>query len=174
MENFSNSIQNSIIELKKLLDKINENKEDLKNKIKNIFTKIRNNLNKREDELIMELDNKFNDLYFKEEIAKEGEKLPNKIKLSLEKGRIIENNWNDKDIIKSLINDCIIIENNVNAIKNIIQSLEKCKSFKSKINFYPEDLKIENNEIFKTINNFGKISCQRFHFKKCPDNINQN
>ena len=56
------------------------------------------------------MDNKFNDLYFKEDIIKESEKLPNKIKKSLEKGKIIEKEWNNEIKINSTINDCILIE----------------------------------------------------------------
>ena len=71
--------------------KKNENKEELKLNIQNIFTKIRNELNKREDELLFEVDKKFNDIFGNEDIIKESEKLPNKIKISLEKGKKIDN-----------------------------------------------------------------------------------
>ena len=56
LENLSNTLQNSINELKILYEKINENKEELKLKIQNIFTKIRNILNEREDELLLDID----------------------------------------------------------------------------------------------------------------------
>ena len=75
-----NTIEESIKKLKIIFEKINENKEDLKLKIQKIFNKIRNKLNEREYEILLEVDNKFNDLYFKEDIIKESEKLPNKIK----------------------------------------------------------------------------------------------
>ena len=83
----SSKLEQSIKELKELFDNISENKENLKMKIQKIFTKIRNTLNDREDELLLEIDKKFNDLFFKEELIKESEKLPNKIKLALEKGK---------------------------------------------------------------------------------------
>ena len=89
LEDLSNTLEQSINELKKIFDKINENKEELKNNIQNIFTKIRNALNSREDELLLEVDNQFNNLFGNEEIIKESEKLPNKIKISLEKGKKI-------------------------------------------------------------------------------------
>ena len=44
-------------------------------------------------------------LYLNEEIIKESEKLPNKIKISLKKGKEIEKNWNIYKF-NSLINDC--------------------------------------------------------------------
>jgi len=79
LENLYNTLENSINELKILYEKINENKEELKLKIQKIFTKIRNVLNDREDELLLEIDNNFNNKYFNEEMIKESEKLPNKI-----------------------------------------------------------------------------------------------
>ena len=70
LEDFSNKIQDSIAELKKIYEKINENKEDLKMKISKIFTHLRNLVNKREDELLLIIDNKFSELYFSEEFIK--------------------------------------------------------------------------------------------------------
>ena len=69
-----------------------KNKEELKLKIQNIFTKIRNILNNREEELLLEVDKKFNKLYYNEDIIKQSESLPNKIKIYLEKGKIIIKN----------------------------------------------------------------------------------
>ena len=51
LENMSNNLKDKINELKNIFEKINENKENLKLKIQKIFTKIRNELNNREDEL---------------------------------------------------------------------------------------------------------------------------
>ena len=62
--------------------------------VQKTFTKLRNALNDREDKLLLEIDKKYNELFQNEEIIKESEKLPNKIKISLEKGKEIENNWN--------------------------------------------------------------------------------
>ena len=69
---------------------MNENKEELKLKIQKIFTKIRNELNNREDEILLEVDKKFEDFFIKEEIIKECGKLPDKIKISLDKGKLIK------------------------------------------------------------------------------------
>ena len=71
---------------------LNENKEKLKEKIQKIFTKLKTSLNDREDELLLEVDQQFNDLFFKEDFIKEGEKLPNKIKISLDALKFIINN----------------------------------------------------------------------------------
>ena len=98
--------------LKEIVEKINENK--LKITIQKIFTKIRNELNNREDELLLEVEKTYENIYFKSDIIKETEKLPNKIQISLEKGEIInkENINNDHKLI-SLLNYCINIENNI-------------------------------------------------------------
>ena len=127
LENLSNNLINSIKELKELFDKIEERKEDLKTKIQNIFTKIRSALNEREDELLLEVDNKYKDLFGNENIIKESEKLPNKIKLSLEKGKLIDNEWNDNNKLSSIINNCIDIEDNIKNINIINNNIKNCK-----------------------------------------------
>ena len=68
--------------------------------------------NNRVDELLLNIDKYFGDLYF-DKIIKDGEKLPNKINLSLEKYIYNEkeennNNNDNKDDIQ-LINKCIEI-----------------------------------------------------------------
>ena len=89
---YLDDIQNKFIEdmnkLKEIFEKIEKDKDDLKLKIQNIFTKIRNILNEREDQLFKEIDNICNDKYFNEDIIKNGEKLPKYIKLSLDKGKL--------------------------------------------------------------------------------------
>ena len=65
--------------------------------------------------------------------------LPNKIKVSLEKGKKIENDWDEDNKLNSLINDCINIENNIKDIKIINDILNKNNSNVLEIKFYPED-----------------------------------
>ena len=55
LEELSKTLQESINKSKEIYEKISENKEGLKLKIQKIFTKIRNELNKREDELLLEV-----------------------------------------------------------------------------------------------------------------------
>jgi len=69
---------------------MNKNKEELKLNIQKIFTKIRSEINNREDQLLIEIDKKLENLFYKEDIIKEKEKLPLKIKDSLEKGKLID------------------------------------------------------------------------------------
>ena len=45
--------------MKKILEEIDKNKEQVKEEIQKIFTKIRNELNNREDELLIEVDQIF-------------------------------------------------------------------------------------------------------------------
>ena len=66
--------------MKQLYEKINNNKEELKMNIQKIFTKLKCELNSREDEILQELDNIFNELYLSESIIKESGKLTNQIK----------------------------------------------------------------------------------------------
>ena len=56
-------------------------------KISKIFTKLRNAINNREDKLLFDIDNKYNEFIFDEKIIKESQKLPNKIKEYIEKGK---------------------------------------------------------------------------------------
>ena len=155
LEELSNQIEKSINEIKNIYEDINKNKEELKLKIQNIFTKIRTVLNEKEDKLLLDIDNEYDNIYFKEDIIKESEKLPNKIKKSIEKGKIIEKEWNDNNL-SSLINDCIIIENNINDINKINDNIKKSNINKNnKILYNIEEEQINN--LIDTIKNFGKI-----------------
>ena len=155
LEELSNKIEKSINEIRKIYEDINKNKEELKLKIQTIFTKLRNALNEKEDKLLLDIDNEYDNIYFKEDIIKESEKLPNKIKKSIEKGKIIEKEWNDNNL-SSLINDCIIIENNINDINKINDNIKKSNINKNnKIEYNIEEEQINN--LVDTIKNFGKI-----------------
>ena len=134
LENLSSNLQESIKELKMIFEKNEKNKEEIKMNIQKIFTKIRNALNDREDELLLDVDKKFGELFFGDNIIQESEKLPNKIKISLEKGKLINNNWNN-DNLNSLINDCLNIEHNIDEINIIKQSMKKYNTTQNKF-FY--------------------------------------
>ena len=58
------------------------------------------------------MDNLYNDNFFSEDIIKKSEKLPKQIKLSLEKGKLIDKEWENNNLY-SYINDCINIEKNI-------------------------------------------------------------
>ena len=169
LEDLSKSLDSIIKELKNIYEKINENKEAIKLKIQNTFTKIRNALNDREDELLNETDKKFNDLFINENIFKEYEKLPNKIKISLEKGNIIIKEWNNNKL-SSMINDCIFIENNIKDINLIDTNIKKFHSNENKkLQFYPGENEINN--YLDTIKGLGEIFEENllFTWKKGPN-----
>jgi len=155
LEKLSENIVKSINEIKIIIENIDKNKEQLKMEIRNVFTKVRNELNNREDELLLELDNKFNDLYFNDEILKKCENLPNKIKLLLEKWKKTDNEIkNDK--LNLLINQCLYIENKVKDINIINENIQKCKnSSNMRFHFYPQ--KEKEIQFLENIKTFGRI-----------------
>ena len=137
LEILSKNLEGSLNKLKDIYEKINQNKEDIKTQIQKIFTKIRNELNKREDFLLQEVEDIFKKKFFGEEIIKQGEKLPNKVKKSLDKCKGIEYN-NEENKIISLINDCTNIEENINEINKINDSISKNNDLgDTKVIFYP-------------------------------------
>ena len=80
LEEISVNIKQSLDSIKLIYEKMNEKKEDLKFNVQKVFTKIRSEINNREDELLSEIDQIYDKLFIKEELVKESEKLPNKIK----------------------------------------------------------------------------------------------
>ena len=171
LEKLSISLEESINKLKLIFEKINENKEELKSKIQKIFTKIRNSVNDREDELLLEVDKKFQTVFFKEDIIKDNENLPKKIKQSLEACKL-NNDWNDENKLSMLI---ISIENNIKKINNIKESINNCNSnTNKKIEFFPKE-ELGINNILENIKFFGKINYggNYYKFKKCPENISE-
>ena len=95
--------------------------------VQKVFTKLRNCLNDKEDELLLIVDNKFEEEFFSERIIKECEKLPNKVNKSLEKGKIIKEKWNENNL-NVLINDCLNIEENINEINKTKDNIKKSNS----------------------------------------------
>ena len=158
LELLSKNLEESINKLKVIFEKLSKNKEDVKTNIQRIFTKIRNELNSREDSLLLEVDEIFNKNFFGEDIIKQGEKLPNKIKKSLEKCKII-GNYNEENKIISLINECLTIENSINDINKINDSINRCNNLTNiDIIFFPkEEEDTQINNIIQDIKNFGQV-----------------
>jgi hypothetical protein len=89
-------------------------------------------------------------------IIKEGEKLPNKIKISLEKGKLIDNEWNDNSKLSSIINSCINIEDNIKNINIINENIKKCKLNNDlNIEYFIENKDFDN--LINSIKSLGKI-----------------
>ena len=169
LEESSKGIEDSIKKLKEIYEKINESKEEIKLKIAKIFTKIRSIINEREDQLLKELDNLYDNSYFKEDLIKTGEKIPNQIIYLMEKGKLLNNEWNDNNKLIETINDCITIENNIKKIIEINENIKKCNSKKLIIKFIPENE--EAIELLENIQNFGEIFSEennefKFKFKE--------
>ena len=157
LEDLSLTLEESINELKKLFETINENKDKLKLKIQQIFTRIRNTINDREDQILFQVDKEFDKYFFKEDLIKESEKLPNKIKVSLDRGKKIENKeWDDEKKLSSIINDCLNIESDIKNINILKENIKKCNSNKDlEIYFSPEEYEI--NKFLDEIEDFGQI-----------------
>ena len=160
LEELSNKLNESFDDIKKIYEKINENKEEIKLSIQKTFTNLRNILNNREDELLMNVEKEYDDLFFKDSIIKDIEKLPNKIRLSLEKCKTIDEIDNN---IYKFIKKCSEIENNINIINNLnsnINNIYNSKNFE--IKFFPEEDEI--NKFFENIKSFGRIKVFYYGF----------
>ena len=136
----------SINKIKNAFTKINERKEKIKIKFLDLFTKLRNALNSREDEILSNIDNDFKKYFFDEDLIKSAEKLPNKVKISLKKGKLIDKEWNDDNKLNFIINDCLNIENNIKDITLMNENIEKFKNSDENI-YIDYEVKNFDNEI---------------------------
>jgi len=165
LKELSYNIQQTIKDLKEIFETINKNKKELKLNIQQIFTKIKNEINNREDQLLIEVDQKFETLFFKQDFIKESEKLPIKIKDALEKGKIINTRQkenNNKNNLCSFINDCINIETVVKEIAIINDNIKKF-DYLIKIKFeHSGDI----DKLLQNIRTFGKIDSYKNEFYK--------
>ena len=167
LQDLTNSLNNNIDELKLMFEKINKKKEELKLYVQKIFTKLRTALNEREDELLLAIDNKFNDNFCKENIIEESIKLPNKIKKNLEKEKISENDWNDANKLSSLINYCINIEMDIKSINDLNDNIKNSQKFNdNEIKFTPENESID--KFIQSIKSFGDIAITQLKKEEKP------
>ena len=151
----SNNIQSSLDNMKNIIEKLDRNKGEIKKQIQKSFTKLRNELNNKEDELLLEVDNIYDKMFVKEDLIKEIEKLPKKIKTALERNHDfnIKNNNNDDNYI-SLINDFINVENTIKEIDLYKKKIQNSKNLDNlKIEFISEE-----ETIIQSIKNFGNFS----------------
>ena len=162
LEKLSKEMNELINEIKIVFETINKNKEDLKLDIQKIFTKIRNSVNEREDEILSKVDELFDNVYMKETEMEEIDKYPNKIKSLLKQGKDTIDNWekennNKQNELSSLVNNCINIEKTLFNINNVEQNIRKCKTeMASVIKFSPFEEK-ELNTFISNIITFGKV-----------------
>ena len=155
LEELVNQIEKSIKELRIIYEQINKNKKELQEKVKKIFTKIKSAINEKEVKLLSQINEEFNKVFFNGELIAKSEKLPNKIKKSIEKGKKIDKDWEEKNLC-SLINDCVNIENNIKEINQINENIDNYKLNQN----YKIDYNITEDEteaFIVDISNFGEI-----------------
>ena len=91
LEELSSKFNESFNGIKKMCEKINEKKQKLKTKIQDIFTILKDALNNRENELLLNVDKEYDNLLCIENL----EKIPVQINLYLEKCKNIDEFNND-------------------------------------------------------------------------------
>ena len=139
--------------------------------VQKIFTRLRTVINEREDELLNEIDKIFNDKFFDENSLKEEEKLPGKIKSSMEKVKEMDKELEEINLNK-YINNCIIIENDIEKINLINKQINKyIENEGKKVQFFPDENGINN--MLEKIRSFGKIEYINgfFQFRECPQGL---
>lgn len=165
LEGLSNTLQSSIEELKQLVEHVSKNKEEVKSEIQNIFAKIKDAISSREEEILSEIDKEFEITFFNESMIKDCEKLPEKVKTVLERGKTIDKEWDtNNNKINALINDCLNIEKYIDNINKI----RDCNSNNITIKF-----KVDNEEpLLQAVKQLGMI--YKIKSKKVVNNINVN
>ena len=156
LNELSHKLEPSINELKNIYEKINDKKDKIKEKIQKLFTEIRNVLNEKEDQLLLDIDKKYEEYFFNEEFIRKSEKLHKLVKISLEKGKINEKEWEDENVLNKLINSCISIENNIENINLVYSKIDSYKTKKDS-EFELEPKRDETNEFLENIKSYGKI-----------------
>ena len=156
LEEISKNLEESINKIKSDYKKLNKNKEEIKFKVQEIFTKIRNELNHREDELLFEIDKKFEYISFKEDIIKESEKLPNQVALALEKWKKIETECNSNKL-NALINDCINVEKDIKKISILHGNVKKSNDLGNINITFDEEIIIEKIKKFGIMHVFHSL-----------------
>ena len=156
LEKLSNQVDGLINEMKIIFEEINKNKEELKLNIQQIFTKIRNSINAREDEILLSVDQLYNSTYIEENEISQIEKFPNKIKSTLKQGKDTLDKWKNEEL-NLLINNCIVIEKNIVNINDTENKLKKCKEeISSVIKFNPSD-DDKLDEFISKLTEFGSL-----------------
>ena len=170
LEVLSKQIQTLHDELKKIFEGIGANKENVKSEIQKIFTKIRAELDLREEMLLKEVEDIFDKEFQNKEVENflNEKKFPDKIKMFIDKGKIAEKDWDKNENKNSLIYDCINVENTIKKINDMNANLEKTKKENKKLNFY-----IQSDEAVSTIKNLGSFNdFKRINQQDVSININ--
>ena len=140
LEDLSKQFQSLVNDLKKIFEGIENNKEDIKKEIQQVFTKIRKELNNREEQLLLIVDDIFEKEFHNksiDDILKE-KKFSDKIKTFIDKGKIVEKNWDKNEPKNYLIHSCINIENTITKINDMNVTLERSQKENKKLKFYSQ------------------------------------
>ena len=164
LEDLFCKLEESLNNIKNYSQILIENKDSVKLKIQKTFTKIRNILNEREDELMLEVDKIYNLLFSNENIIEESKKHKNYIKKSLDEEKINDKEWNDNNL-NLYINHCLNIENNIKYVKKLNELIKKCNLHKNiTFDFNPNENDISQKFINK-IKTFGIIENNKIKSK---------
>ena len=164
LKNNRTTFDSLINKLKEAYKEISDKKEKLKIRIQKFFTKIRNEINKREDQLLLIVEQVYENYFFNKNFSKDIDKIENKLNLSINKGMLVSNEYNNDEInFISLINDCILIEDCIKEINYLKENYEKYEKNKT----LAIDLKLKEEEInfLNNIKNLGNIYANNFFFK---------
>ena len=151
LENLSKTIHSHTEELNKLYEELNTNKESIKKIIQQEFTKLKNILNNREDELLNAIDKIFND-YYDDDKIKKSQKIDKQIKITLDKSKTLDKYLNDNNYLNYLISICIDIENTIKDINKFNEDIKKLK-----IDEFNVKYNSEIDILSKIIQNYGLI-----------------
>ena len=164
LKNNRTSFDSLINKLKQAYKEISDKKEKLKIRIQKFFTKIRNEINKREDQLLLIVEQVYENYFFNKNFSKDIDKIENKLNLSINKGMLVSNEYNNYEInFISLFNDCILIEDCIKEINYLKENYEKYEKNET----LAIDLKLKEEEInfLNNIKNLGNIYTNNFFFK---------
>ena len=141
----------------------------MKIEIQKLFTKIRNELNNREEDLLKKIDDKFDNSFIKEENIRQYEKLPKQIQKLLDEINLVNKEWKIENL-NYYLNCCSNIETNIAKIKDENESLQKWNTAKIyKIDYRPKDYQIP--EILENIKSIGDVYYE-FEFEPSKNKIN--
>ena len=174
LKELSKNISGSIKELKYILETLNNNKYELKLKIKTTFNEIKKLINEKENELIKEVDETYEKIYISNNKIKQIYSTPNEIKQSLEKSNLNEYYWENDNKLMSLINESLNIENiifNINKNNEIMQKIKN--DFNPIKNFYKTEDNYINN-LHKNFISFGKDNKINISNDKNKEKIQKN
>ena len=160
LDEVSETLQDSIENLKKIFEKTIKYKDELNIKITHTFAKIRSTLNNREEEILREVNKLFDNMLSDKKIIDECDNIPEKIKSSMESREKIESDVNSSNLI-SFINECSNIENNMKEISKIDKIIKKYqKEGYKEIKFHSDENNIDT--ILGYIKILGKITVNNF------------